>query len=70
MIGEVIKQLRAERGLSQRDLGKLLGTSCSQVCRIERGQISTLMLWRIAEALDCDLIIEFKPKPKSDEVAE
>lgn len=66
MIGEQVKRLRFERGLSQRDLGKLLGTSCTQVCRIEREQISTSigMLKRIAEVLNCDLVIEFKHRDK------
>lgn len=64
MIGEVIKRLRVERDLSQRDLAKKALTSYGHISRIELGQNcpTTFTLQRIANALDCDLIIELRPK--------
>jgi len=51
---------RKERGLSQADLAKLVGTTQSAIARLESGgrppRIDTLL--RIANALDADLHIE------------
>jgi DNA-binding XRE family transcriptional regulator len=55
---------RTERGLSQRELAELTGTTQSAIARLERGgrppRIDTLL--RIAEALDCDLRVELRPR--------
>lgn len=54
---------RKERGLSQADLAALVGTTQSAIARLESGgrppRIDTLL--RIAEALDCELIVELRP---------
>lgn len=51
---------RRERGLSQAELAKLVGTTQSAIARLESGgrppRIDTLL--RIANALDADLHIE------------
>ena len=51
---------RKERGLSQADLAKLVGTTQSAIARLESGgrppRIDTLL--RIANALDADLHLE------------
>ena len=51
---------RKERGLSQAELAKLVGTTQSAIARLESGgrppRIDTLL--RIANALDADLHIE------------
>jgi transcriptional regulator with XRE-family HTH domain len=51
---------RKERGLSQADLAKLVGTTQSAIARLESGgrppRIDTLL--RIANALDADLHVE------------
>jgi len=51
---------RKDRGLSQADLAKLVGTTQSAIARLESGgrppRIDTLL--RIANALDADLHIE------------
>jgi predicted transcriptional regulator len=56
---------RAERGLSQRELAELTGTTQSAIARLEAGgrppRIDTLL--RIANALDCDLVVELRPRP-------
>jgi transcriptional regulator with XRE-family HTH domain len=52
--------------LSQRELAELCGTTQSAIARIERGRrpprIDTLK--RIANALDCELIVELRPRTK------
>jgi len=66
IVGERIKQLRQERGLTQLDLAERLGVAQPVVCRFERGhdmRLSTLQ--RIAEALGVsmvDLLDERKSK--------
>ena len=63
--GQVIEQRRA-RNLSQQELAELCGTTQSAIARFERGgrppRIDTLM--RIAEALDCELIVQFRPRTR------
>jgi len=62
---QVVEQ-RAARGLSQQELAQLCGTTQSAIARFERGgrppRIDTLL--RIAEALDCELLVEFRPRTK------
>jgi transcriptional regulator with XRE-family HTH domain len=49
--------------MSQRELAELCGTTQSAIARLERGgrppRIDTLL--RIAEALDCELVVDLKP---------
>lgn len=55
---------RTELGLSQQDLAGLCGTTQSAIARLERGgrppRIDTLL--KIADALDCELTVELRPK--------
>ena len=55
---------RKERGLSQADLAALVGTTQSAIARLESGgrppRIDTLL--RIADALECDLHVELRPR--------
>jgi ribosome-binding protein aMBF1 (putative translation factor) len=64
--GQVSDQRQA-RGLSQRQLAELTGTTQSAIARLERGgrppRIDTLL--KIAEALDCQLIVELRPRDGS-----
>lgn len=50
--------------LSQRELADLCGTTQSAIARLERGQrpprVDTLM--RIANALDCELVVELRSR--------
>lgn len=41
-MGEAIKQARLKRGLSQEELGKLIGVKRSRMCQIEKGLGLTL----------------------------
>ena len=62
-IAEKVTDRRVEMGMSQRELAELVGTTQSAIARLERGgrppRIDTLL--RIAEALDCDLVVELAP---------
>ena len=60
---------RAQLGLSQQDLARLVGTTQSAIARLERGgrppRIDTLL--KIAEALDCELAVELRPRARRPE---
>ncbi|MBK8469549.1 MAG: UDP-N-acetylglucosamine 1-carboxyvinyltransferase [Candidatus Phosphoribacter sp.] len=57
-IGVLIRDARRHQGLTQAELGRLLGTSQSAVARIEQGHqnLSLEMLARIGDALDHELV--------------
>src|SRR4029077_6983005 len=63
-IAERVAERRVEMGLSQRELAELCGTKQSAITRWERGgrppRIDTLL--RIAEALQCDLLVQVVPR--------
>jgi transcriptional regulator with XRE-family HTH domain len=63
-IAEQVADHRKARGLSQKELAELTGTTQSAIARLESGgrppRIDTLL--GIAEALDCDLTVELKPR--------
>jgi transcriptional regulator with XRE-family HTH domain len=62
-IAEQLAERRAELGVSQKQLAELCGTTQSAIARLESGgrppRIDTLL--RIAEALDCELVVELRP---------
>ena len=63
-IAAQMAERRLELGLSQADLARRCGTSQSAIARLENGgrppRIDTLL--RLAEALDCDLAVELRPR--------
>ena len=63
-IAEQIAARRRELGLSQADLARLVETTQSAIARLESGgrppRIDTLM--HIANALDCELVVELRPR--------
>src|SRR4051812_6499502 len=63
-IAEKVADRRNALGLSQRELAELTGTTQSAIARLERGgrppRIDTLL--RIGEALDCELVVELRPR--------
>ena len=62
-----IAALRAEAGLTQRQLAKLVGTTASVICRLENADYeshSLAMLQRIAAALDRRVEIHFAQTSK------
>jgi transcriptional regulator with XRE-family HTH domain len=62
--GRRIAQERARRGVSQRELAELTGTTQSAVARLEGGtrapRLDTLL--RVANALDCELEFDLRPR--------
>ena len=69
-LGERIAVERARRGLSQRELAELTGTTQSAVARLEGGsrapRLDTLL--RVANALDCALEVNLRPRTTTEEV--
>jgi len=63
---QVVAQRRA-RSLSQQELAALCGTTQSAIARFEAGgrlpRIDTLL--RISEALDCELVVELRPRTRT-----
>jgi transcriptional regulator with XRE-family HTH domain len=63
-VAEQVSEQRRARDLSQAELAELTGTTQSAIARLEAGgrppRIDTLL--RIAEALDCELIVELRPR--------
>src|SRR5215218_3239076 len=66
-IADRVAERRKELGLSQAELAELVATTQSAIARLESGgrppRIDTLL--RIADALDCELIVELKPRTKT-----
>lgn len=66
-IAEQVVEQRHSRDLSQHELAELCGTTQSAIARFERGgrppKIDTLL--RMAQALDCELVVEFRPRTKA-----
>lgn len=62
-----VAERRAALGLSQRELAELTGTTQSAIARLETGgrppRIDTLL--RIADALECELVVELRPRPSA-----
>lgn len=66
-IADQVIERRAAWGLSQRELAELCGTTQSAIARLERGarppRIDTLS--RVSAALDCELLIELRPRTET-----
>lgn len=62
-IADKVATRRLAMNMSQRELAELCGTTQSAIARLERGgrppRIDTLL--RIAEGLDCELVVDLKP---------
>ena len=65
-IADQVAAQRRARDLSQAELAELTGTTQSAIARLEAGgrppRIDTLL--RIAEALDCELVVELQPRKR------
>lgn len=63
-IARSVVERRLALGMSQSDLAVVCGTTQSAIARLESGgrppRIDTLL--RLAEALDCDLHVELRPR--------
>jgi len=63
-IADKVAERRQAKGLSQRELAEIVGTTQSAIARLERGgrppRIDTLL--RIADALECELVVDLRPR--------
>jgi predicted transcriptional regulator len=63
-IADKVAARRLDKNLSQRELAERCGTTQSAIARLERGgrppRIDTLL--RIAEALECELVVDLLPR--------
>jgi predicted transcriptional regulator len=63
-IADKVAARRLDKNLSRRELAELCGTTQSAIARLERGgrppRIDTLL--RIAEALECELVVDLVPR--------
>lgn len=67
-----IYELRTRKGLTQRQLAEIVGTTASVICRLEDSDYeghSLSMLQRIARALNRSIEIRFIPLPKRLQLA-
>jgi transcriptional regulator with XRE-family HTH domain len=66
-VADRVAEQRRARRLSQAELADLCGTTQSAIARVERGarppRLDTLL--RIATALDCELLVELRPRTTS-----
>ena len=65
-IAEQVAEHRRLRDLSQKELAELCGTTQPGIARFERGSTSPRVdtLRRIAEALDCELVVELRARTR------
>ena len=65
-IADKVTERRKELDLSQAELAELVATTQSAIARLESGgrppRIDTLL--RIADALDCELLVDLKPRTR------
>ena len=71
-VGSLIKEARLAKGLTQEELGKLVGVQKSAIAKYESGRVVNIKrstLQKLAEALDLrgsDLIIQSNPKEAAE----
>lgn len=71
-IGQIIKDARKAKGLTQEELGKRVGVQKSAIAKYENGKVVNIKrstLQKLADALDLrgsDLIIEANPKEAAE----
>ncbi|MEI3176187.1 MAG: helix-turn-helix transcriptional regulator [Lachnospiraceae bacterium] len=68
-IVQKLTQARLEKGLSQEQLAKRIGTKHSNICRIEKGtqNLSLDLMIKIAEALDKDVSVMLEERSSTME---
>lgn len=66
LIAEKVHELRAKKRLSQKQLADKAGMAQNAVSRIEKGENSLTLrtVQRVAAALGCAVVVEFKPTKK------
>ncbi|UFH54698.1 helix-turn-helix domain-containing protein [Spirosoma sp. KNUC1025] len=63
-ISKLIKETRIRKGLTQKELGALIGVSESAVARYESGALnmSTEVLFKIADAMGMNISVDLSEK--------
>ena len=63
-LGEQVRRLREQQGLSQAELARRMGTRQPAIARLEAGGVDPTIetLERVSRALGVDLIVEFRPR--------
>ena len=63
-LGEQVRRLREERGLSQQELARLVATSQPAIARLEAGGVDPRLetLRRLSDALGADLVLRLQPR--------
>jgi transcriptional regulator with XRE-family HTH domain len=71
-IGKRIRALRLERGLSQTELGNLLGVTFQQIQKYEKGanRVAAGRLQRVAEALEVPITFFYAGNTETNEAPE
>ena len=71
MLGEMIKQVRLERKLSQEQLGKLIGVQKSQISKLENNATNVTMetILRVFTALKAKICFQIKLGNQKIEIA-
>ncbi len=73
-VGRKVREIRATKAMSQKELGKLLGVSFQQIQKYEKGanRIGSSRLWDIATSLDTPITYFFEgiedKKPTDDKI--
>ncbi len=67
-IGEEVRRLRIERGLSQQELAGRMGLPQSAIARLEAGRVEPRLstLDRVAQTLGVELAVHFLPTGAED----
>lgn len=67
--GQQLRNQRKSARFTQSELAERVGTTQAVISRYERGERDPTveMLQRIADALDCELVIEFRPRGRHTE---
>jgi HTH-type transcriptional regulator / antitoxin HipB len=71
-IGAVLRRVRRQKGLTQRELGDLMHVRQATVSKLESGEAGTQLgvLITALAALDLELVIRARSKASTDEIDE
>ncbi len=65
IFGNLIKKILIDKGISQKELASKCGITENNLSNIlKRTNVNTDTMYKLADALDCDLKIELVPKGK------
>ena len=66
-IGELLSQYRKSKGLTQEEVGAMIGVQKAMVSKVENGLcVNFNTINRLAEALGVEPVVGLKPKKKAD----